>query len=78
MDIRAVGDEEEDEDAEVEDGEEFNQVEDQSLVPAIAPLAQVSTAEPIFMSSSGLKATYDLDFPEVEPIAEDLIEHSFN
>ncbi|GFS30903.1 hypothetical protein Acr_00g0014660 [Actinidia rufa] len=69
-----AGDKEED--AEIEKGEEVNQVDDQ--VPTIAYLAQIPVAEPILVLSLGSKAADDLGFPKVAPTVEDLIEHSFN
>ena len=71
-----VGDEEED--AKVEEGKEVNQVKDPTLVPAIAPPAQIPPATPILVLSLAIKVVDDIDFSMVAPATEDLIKHSFN
>ena len=70
--------EEEDEDIEVKDGEEVNQIEFPAPVPTIAPIVEVSDAEPILVPSLDSEAVDNLDFPVVQLAAKDIVEHSFN
>ena len=72
------GGEVKDEKVEVEDSEEVNQGKDPAQVLVIAPSAQVSVAEPIFMPSSNSEVANNLDFLDAQLAAEDIVEHSFN
>ncbi|GFZ15803.1 hypothetical protein Acr_25g0002120 [Actinidia rufa] len=47
-------------------------------VPAIAPLVQILSAEPILVSSLDSEVTGDLDFPKVQPGTREIVEHLFD